>query len=260
MRETPELSTVIPLDALKQNHFPFILLLQWLTIVSVIIFAAWVSWYFDFIQNIVRTDMTKLSVVIALLFILGSGHCAARCVFLATQANELFGIAKEISCLQRNKDRQQCIDTVKYNDSPVVDYISSMLRRQHQTDAPENIEQKLWRLNEILLERLKGAHEAGWFLTGILVKLGLLGTVIGFILMLSSVSNVVTLDPSQINLFFREMTHGMRVALNTTLVGLLGTMLLGIQYLLLDRGADKLLSDTTRFVETVRSWSDEIQA
>ena len=36
----------------------------------------------------------------------------------------------------------------------------------------------------------------------------------------------------------------MRVALNTTLVGLLGTMLLGFQYLMLDRGADRLLSGT----------------
>jgi hypothetical protein len=43
----------------------------------------------------------------------------------------------------------------------------------------------------------------------------------------------------------------MGVALNTTLVGLTGSMLLGFQYLLLDRGADAFISQTVHFTQTV---------
>ena len=70
--------------------------------------------------------------------------------------------------------------------------------------------------------------------------------------MLTSVSGSLSFDPSEIHELFSEMTHGMRVALNTTLVGLLGTMLLGFQYLMLDRGADRLLSNAVHFTERLK--------
>ena len=97
---------------------------------------------------------------------------------------------------------------------------------------------------EVLAERAKGNHQIGWFVSGVLVKLGLLGTVVGFIMMLGSVSGLENLDTSDIKALMQQMTEGMGVAMNTTLVGLVCSVLLGAQYLLLDRAADRLVVET----------------
>ncbi|MGH8598031.1 MAG: hypothetical protein ACREXT_15355, partial [Gammaproteobacteria bacterium] len=61
---------------------------------------------------------------------------------------------------------------------------------------------------------------------------------------------VETFDIAHAQALLGSMTVGMGVALNTTLVGLVTSMLLGLQYLLLDRGADRLLADAVFFAET----------
>ena len=74
--------------------------------------------------------------------------------------------------------------------------------------------------------------------------------MIGFILMLRSVLSLGTIEFNDVQGLLGEMTVGMAVALNTTLVGLLTSMLLGLQYLMLDRGADKLIADAVFFTES----------
>jgi biopolymer transport protein ExbB/TolQ len=39
----------------------------------------------------------------------------------------------------------------------------------------------------------------------------------------------------------QQMTQGMKIALNTTIIGLVGSIFLGLQYLMLDRAADQIL-------------------
>lgn len=100
---------------------------------------------------------------------------------------------------------------------------------------------------EVMAERARGAHQVGWFVTGLMIKLGLLGTVVGFIMMLSSLEGLEQLDISDIKTLMQQMTQGMGVAMNTTLVGLIGSMLLGLQFLLLDRHADQLIASTVDY-------------
>ena len=82
-----------------------------------------------------------------------------------------------------------------------------------------------------------------------MIKLGLLGTVIGFIMMLTSIGGLDSLDIEQVQRLMQQMTQGMMVALNTTLLGLIGSMILGIQYLLLDHCADRLLVSILTWVQ-----------
>ena len=108
-----------------------------------------------------------------------------------------------------------------------------------------------------MAEQARGQHEAGWFVASSLVKLGLLGTVIGFLLMLAPVTALESFDQSQVQNLLRQMTVGMGVALNTTLLGLVGTLLLGMQYLLVDRAADRLVAQTVHFTEAcLSSWPE----
>ena len=67
--------------------------------------------------------------------------------------------------------------------------------------------------------------------------------------MLSSVSNHAVIDASSMQIILREMSHGMGIALNTTLVSLVTATLLSAPYYLLARGLDELVEGIVRLTE-----------
>lgn len=96
---------------------------------------------------------------------------------------------------------------------------------------------------DLLLEHSHGPHGTAWWVNGIQLKLGLLGKVIGFSMLALSIGRVQSFDPSQSQELLRSLTAGLGVALLTTMVGLVGNILLGLQLTRLDRYADALVAD-----------------
>ena len=76
----------------------------------------------------------------------------------------------------------------------------------------------------------------------LLLKLGLTGTVIGFILMLLPIGEIDQFDPSLMQQLLAAMSGGMAVALYTTLAGLVTSTLLKLQYYLLDSALANLIN------------------
>lgn len=95
----------------------------------------------------------------------------------------------------------------------------------------------------LLSERSHGPHETAWWLAAATIKLGLLGTVVGFIVMATQIGRMPTFDIDQVQALLKQMTQGMAIALYTTLVGLMANLWLGMQLLLLDRMADRIVAD-----------------
>ena len=58
-----------------------------------------------------------------------------------------------------------------------------------------------------------GYYEFGWFCSDVMLKLGLIGTVIGFIIMLGSLSDITTFDVTLLQGVLTTMGSGMGVAL-----------------------------------------------
>jgi MotA/TolQ/ExbB proton channel family len=96
---------------------------------------------------------------------------------------------------------------------------------------------------------LRQGQEFGWFVADLLLSLGLLGTVIGFILMLGPISGLDSTDESALKGTLAAMSGGMAVALYTTLAGLVGGMLLKVQGFMLDGAVQELVGRTTRLTE-----------
>ena len=97
--------------------------------------------------------------------------------------------------------------------------------------------------DDAALEReVSGPQENGWLVADMMVRLGLLGTVVGFIVMLASMNGAQDFDLATLRNMMTEMSAGMRIALFTTLAGITSGLLLGIQYRIAERGADALLS------------------
>ena len=187
-------------------------------------------------------DPTYISWLIGALFVLFSLHAGTRSWQIAAETEALHGLL----------DRGETLfsSSAWRNESLTGQFIYALVRRIQGGAAVEAEHASNDLLVDVYVENVRGQHEMGWFVAGILLKLGLLGTVIGFIMMLRSVVFSDSFEMSDVQDLLGNMTVGMGVALTTTLVGLVTSALLGFQYLLVDRGADRLVAQAIFFSET----------
>jgi hypothetical protein len=176
----------------------------WWLLAGVLLFAAWWLQGRGLWQALVEGDPSGISLVILALGLVGTLWCGHRAWALAAQA--------QAGSPWRLAHRRQ--------------------RAQDAALAPQ-----------LLAEQSHGPHETAWWFAAAAVKLGLLGTVVGFIVMASRLAATGVFEVEQIQALLQQMTRGMAIALYTTLVGLVVNLGLGLQLLLLDRLADQLAAD-----------------
>ena len=85
----------------------------------------------------------------------------------------------------------------------------------------------------------------GWMAADISLKLGILGTVIGFILMLQPISELNNTSPEELKVALSSMSSGMAVALFTTLTGLVSSILIRLQFQLTSSSIATLINEIT---------------
>ena len=119
-----------------------------------------------------------------------------------------------------------------------ADYLQELFQKSKRHTTGE-LEHKL--LLEVLAERLMSRYAFGHWAADMLLKLGLLGTILGFIMMLSPVGELTDFDPNVLQQLLGQMSGGMAVALYTTMAGLVTSTLLGLQYEMLDTAASRLV-------------------
>ncbi len=221
------------------------LFLRWLLLAGLILFAGWVFWDLGLLQRVLISDPTRITLVIAVLFIAASGHCALRSLYLSVEQEALQRIVVGIE----ESSLPLRPESGLLKGSLSGEFLRSVLRKAGNA-GNDNADCNSQSLAQVMAEQAQGQHEAGWFVSGLLIKLGLLGTVVGFVLMLSPVASLESFDLADIQGLLQRMTGGMGVALNTTLLGLTCSMLLGLQYLMLDRAADRLVASAVHLAET----------
>ena len=223
---------------------------QWLIITGVLVFAIWVAQQYNVVTTLISGDATRVSLLIGLVFIATWAYCGVRSGWISRETARFENIAADVdagAALALAREGQLAVDGNPQPESAASAYLASLLHfYSHRGAEPPDT------LVDVLGERLAGAHEMGWFICGALIKLGLLGTVIGFIVMLASVDSAQSFDVAAIQQLLVGMSQGMRVALYTTLVGLSTSMILSLQYLLLDRAADRLQARIVIFAQRQR--------
>lgn len=192
---------------------------RWLLVFGGIVYGLYLALDLGWLRVLAFGDPTWLTSGILALFLLASLYCGALAMVLARQH----------AVWKRLRDGE-CDDD---SGSWTADYLAER-RALLGADATA--------LGDLLHERIKGRTELGWFSAGLLLKLGLLGTVIGFVIMLASIGTANDLQAQGLDALIRGMGIGMKVSLYTTIVGLIGSMLIGIQMLIVDRAADRLFA------------------
>ena len=220
-------------------------LLLWMIFTGLSIFAAVLLWRYGFIHLMVVSDRTYISSLIAVLYVVTCFHC-----FWRTRA-----IAKEAELARRCRAILSAPEGAKALSSDarglpagmVTDHIRSLVTRAEAQGAGR-IDQTL--LLRSLADRLRGSNGFGAFVSDTLMKLGLLGTIIGFIIMLAPIAGLDAADKVAMKSSMGLMSDGMAVAMYTTLAGLVGSILVRIQYYMLDAATQRVFSDAVMLTET----------
>ena len=215
----------------RDSYYPFY---GWLIITGIIVFGSYVIYDFGLFSKLLTQDITYLSSIILLLFVLVTLYLG----------NASWQLSKQFAFIEHTNEQQN-------DDSWAGEYLQ-LLQWQRQQNSNES-ESLLARL----VERIHRGHSNGWFFSDVLMRLGLIGTVIGFVLMLSTVYELKDNDVQALKNLLGTMGSGMQVALYTTLSGLGSALLISIQCQWLDRCADNLVSRVIKLGIQESSHSDK---
>ena len=220
-------------------------LLQWMVFTGLSIFAVVVLWQYGLIRLMVVSDRTYISSLIAVLYIITCCHCFWRTRAIAREAE----VAKRDRVILSAQDGTRALEADARMLPPglVTDHIRSVVTKA-KAQAAGRIDQTL--LLRSLADRLRGSNGFGAFVSDTLMKLGLLGTIIGFIIMLAPIATLDAADKVAMKSSMGLMSDGMAVAMYTTLAGLIGSILVRIQYYMLDTATQRVFSDTVMLTET----------
>jgi hypothetical protein len=228
------------------DHLP---LLRWLMFTGVCVFGFVLIWYYGLFRLMLASDKTYISSIIVILYAATCIHCFVRTVAISRESDRAHRVLSLVSHGGPN---------LRVVGQDVVAPDGAKLPSGHITTHIRNIILKAGlqggRIDQTLLLRgladaLRGPNQLGSFASDSLMKLGLLGTIVGFILMLAPIAGLDAADKASMKLSMGLMSDGMAVAMYTTLAGLIGSILVQTQYYMLDEATAKLFALATDLTE-----------
>ena len=167
-----------------------------------------------YVSKAIKADITNMVIVILALFSVGFILAAYRTFWLSKELNFSY-----LKVLPPNSIAKDFLQNSKKLDASSRNNLAASLRIKLSS-----------KINYIK------------FMANTLVILGLIGTVIGFIIALSGVDGSVSSNPEEVSKMVSTLIQGMSVALYTTLVGSICSVWLNICYQIMSTGANNLLS------------------
>lgn len=223
------LQTLFRRDPASGGDEPMLPFYAWLLVSGVVLFGALLLWRYGYFSRVLDADRTWLSVVIMVLFVIVAG-------LLGKASWRLSRLRRALPSL----DGRRPVDAMADGDEvrEIAEHFS-LLRRERGNGLGEALHARL-------VERVHRGHHLGWFAADMLIRIGLIGTVIGFIMMLGTAYQLRQDDIAGLKVLLGTMGEGMQVALYTTLSGISGSLLLSIYCKILDRYADDLVAEIIR--------------
>ncbi len=175
--------------------------------------------HLGFLYPLINNDASYITSLILLIFIYFSINVGIELYHLRERylnISNLLSVSKNKSKKEINLILQQFLNSNHSDDQSIYTYITA---KENNESSKENFEYSLTSKLNI-----------GWLVADGLLKLGLIGTVIGFIIMLSAITEIDGFDFTMMKDMLQNMSKGMEVALYTTLSGLVSSVLLSMQY------------------------------
>ena len=195
-------------------------LLRSLLLLVLIIFGIWILNERGLVAVVMEGDKSKISMVIATLWIFSSIYWLYLSKVISSERSSFEGmdfsnkklvVSKFFNSLKENENKDVLVNAFESEFEKKISY--------------------------------------GVIASDIALKLGLLGTIIGFILMLRPIAELNSTSPEDLKIALASMSSGMAVALYTTLTGLIVSTLLRIQFHVLAIWSISLLNDLAFYTE-----------
>jgi hypothetical protein len=237
---------------LLEREFPYdrLPLLRWLIFTGVCAFGVVLAWHYGLFHLMLASDKTYISAIIVVLYIASTVHCFVRTAAISREtdtAHRVFSlVSRGAPDLRVVGADVMTADGTRLPTGQITAHIRNLLLKAG-LQGHHRLDQTL--LLRGLADALRGPNQLGAFASDALLKLGLLGTVIGFILMLAPIAGLDAADRASVKSSMGLMSDGMAVAMYTTLTGLIGSILLQTQYYMLDEATAKLFGLATDLTE-----------
>ncbi|MFA5899972.1 MAG: MotA/TolQ/ExbB proton channel family protein [Hyphomicrobium sp.] len=216
--------------------------LSWMIFASVNLLTFVLLWFYGLLQKALASDPTHITLFIGLIYIVTSLHCLWRCVTIAREARAERQLAASIVNGQRS-----WLSGAGIGDGVVADHVQSLVTKSRLLGSERKFDQTL--LLRVLAERLSASNAFGAFSSDLVMKLGLFGTIVGFIMMLAPIAGLNAEDQTAIKSSMSLMSEGMAVAMYTTLAGLVGSILIKIEYQFVEAATSRLFASAVAFTE-----------
>lgn len=202
-REGQNVQSIRPVPDDQRRHFSLLLRLTLFNLLAVALLVA--AWWEGLVALVIEADQTRLTVLIAVVFVVGFVISIRRAVEIGQDIDRLQALNFELS------------DT---------------------HEQPVNTPTSIGALRLRLTHRIASVRH----IANALVLLGLIGTVLGFIIALSGVNPDTASDVNSIAPMVSTLIQGMSTALYTTLVGSVLNVWLTVNYQMLASGTVELMS------------------
>jgi hypothetical protein len=211
-------------------------LLRLLLINAIAITGLVVLWMFGLLDLILKTDHTRVSLIIFAILVGTTLHCFYQTII----------ISRELVAARRVRQILQAERGSSFHSGPtgvttgqgtvlpagiLTSHIETLVRKR-ELQGSGKVDQGV--LLRLLADRLRSREKLGLFVSEALLRLALLGTAIGFILMLIPISALTSFEADTLRGALGGMTSGMAIALNVTVAGIASALLLKLEYFLLD--------------------------
>ena len=224
--------------------------LKWLLVNILLAIALIILWSFGLVQQVLETDRTHVSSIIAVIFVLTALHClyqtwvTSRDLVNARRVRDT--IAKADAIPVQLADGRVMMDGHVLEPGFMSSHVANLIRKASLGQG-SNFDQTVLLL--ALADRLRAREKLGLFVSEGLLRLALLGTAIGFILMLIPLSGLTSFDSVTLRNALTGMTSGMAIALNVTVTGIGAALILKFEYYLLDSAVAELFDIITETTE-----------
>ena len=194
--------------------------LRSLLLLVLIIFGVWILDERGLLAVVLEGDKSQISTVIACLWIISSIYWLYLSKIISDERNSFENmefknkkllVSRFFNSLEKNEDKDVLINAFESEFEKKISY--------------------------------------GVVASDVALKLGLLGTIIGFILMLKPIADLNSTSPEDLKIALSSMSSGMAVALYTTLTGLIVSTLLRIQFHFSATWIISLLNDLAFYTE-----------
>src|SRR5258708_24255315 len=176
-------------------------LLRWLIFTGATVFAAILLWRYGLLRLMIGSDRTYLSSVIVLIYVGASLHCLWRTIVISREGDAGQRVAARIET--GGPDSAVVEPSAPLPDGLIADHIRD-LSMKARTQGRGRLDQTL--LLRSLADRLRGSNGFGAFASDTVIKLGLLGTIIGFIIMLAPIAGLDATDTPMMQPSIAPMT------------------------------------------------------